>query len=64
MMRQQKTMHSQLFDTYLQEYMWRRQFVKGDATFIAYIYRLRTTYIFLVISIILVYYHYLFVRIS
>ena len=33
-MRQQKTMHSRLFDTYLQEYMWRRQFAKvGDDTF-------------------------------
>ena len=26
MMRQQKTMHSRLFDTYLQEFMWRKQF--------------------------------------
>ena len=26
MMRQQKTMHSRLFDTYLQEFMWKKQF--------------------------------------
>ena len=25
-MRQQRTMHSRLFETYLQEYMWRRQY--------------------------------------
>ena len=26
MMRQQKSMHSRLFETYLQEFMWRKQF--------------------------------------
>ena len=26
MMRKQRTMHSRLFDTYLQEYVWRKQF--------------------------------------